>query len=325
MPELTKRYYLVSIHNRFCSNNWRNEMKRYLELSRAPFFTAIIMPVLFATALAWNVRGTVDWTVFALTLVSLVAAHAGANLFNDYFDWRLGADQLNRNRNRFSGGSPHIVEGKARPGLFLGLGIASFALCLGTGVAMFFLCGQALIPLALMGLAGLAIGVFYTAPPFKLAYRGMGEACIFAAFGILPVMGVYYTQTGEVTAWALVACLPLGFLVTNIILINEFPDYASDREAGKRHLVVRLGTGPARYLYLAIALAAFGAVGWLCIGSPYGGWTALGLLGLPAALAAAVVLFRNADEPPALLPAQGLTIVAHIVTGILLTVGLLIK
>ncbi len=300
-------------------------MKRYLELSRAPFFTAIITPVLMATALAWNTHDTIDWPVFLLTLLSLTAAHAGANLLNDYFDWRLGADQLNENRNKFSGGSPHIVEGKASASLFLWFGIASFAVCLASGLVMFFLCGQALLPLFLMGIAGIIIAVFYTAPPFKFSYRGLGEICIFAAFGILPVIGGYYVQTGEVTGWVIVACLPLAFLVTNIVYVNEFPDYESDREAGKRGLVVRLGTGRARYLYLLFALAAFAAVGWLAIASPFGGWTALGLVGLPLALAATAVLFKHAGEPPALLPAQGLTIVTHLLTGILLTVGLLLK
>ncbi len=300
-------------------------MKRYLELSRAPFFTAIIVPVIFSTALAWRSRGAVNWLVFALSLLALVAAHAGANLFNDYYDWRLGADKLNRNRNRFSGGSPHLVEGKVRPSLFLRLGAASFAVSAVTGVAALLVCGQALLPLALLGLVGLVIGFFYTAPPFKLAYRGLGELCIFLAFGILPVLGIYYLQTGEMSSTVAFASLPLAFLVTNIILINEFPDFESDREAGKRQLVVRLGTGKARYLYLVMVLASLAAVFWLSALSPYRGWTGMAYGGLILALAATVILFRHHQEPGALLPAQGLSISAHLVTGVMLTLGLLIK
>ncbi len=300
-------------------------MKRYLELSRAPFFTAIIVPVIFSTALAWRSQGEVNWLVFSLSLLSLVAAHAGANLLNDYYDWRLGADQLNRNRNRFSGGSPHLVEGKAKPSLFLGLGITSFAVSAGAGLATILLCGRALFPLALMGLAGLAIGFFYTAPPLKLAYRGLGELCIFLAFGILPVVGIYYLQAGEINSTVVLASLPLAFLVTNIILINEFPDYESDREAGKRQLVVRLGTGKARYLYLILVLASLGGIIWVCCASHYSGWMWLALGGLTLALVATVILFRHHREPGALIPAQSLTIAAHLLTGIMLTLGLLVK
>jgi 1,4-dihydroxy-2-naphthoate octaprenyltransferase len=293
-------------------------------MSRAPFLSAIIMPVIVATALAWRDTGSVKWLSFALVMASLVAAHAGANLLNDYFDWRLGADRINPNRNRLSGGSPHIAEGRAEPSLFLRSGIASFIAAAAAGVALLLTCGRPLLPLLLIGLAGFAAGVLYTAPPFKLAYRGWGEACIFAAFGVLPAAGVYYLQAGTVTAAAVGASLPLAFLVTGIILVNEFPDCESDREAGKRQLVARMGTGRARYLYLAAAAAAFASVVWTAACSGFGGWTALALLALPLSLAAAIILFRNHSEPAALLPAQSLTVAAHAAAGLLLTVGLLL-
>jgi len=300
-------------------------LKRFLEMSRAPFFVAIIVPALFANALAWRDTSSVDWPSFALIMISLVAAHADANLLNDYFDWRLGADRINANRNPLSGGSPHIAEGRAEPSLFLWSGVVSFAAAAAAGVALLLTCGRPLLPLLLMGLAGLAAGVLYTAPPFKLAYRGLGEACIFAAFGILPVAGVYYVQAGGIRAPVIAASLPLAFLITDVILVNEFPDCESDRRAGKRQLVVRLGTRRARFLYLALALGAFAMVAWLATASGYGGWTALAFLALPFSLAAAAILFRRHREPRALLPAQGLTIAAHALAGLLLTAGLLLK
>lgn len=300
-------------------------MKKFMEMSRAPFLSAIVMPVMVATALAWRDTGSVRWSSFALTLLSLFAAHIGANLLNDYFDWQLGADRVNANRNRFSGGSPHIAEGQARPSLFLWSGIASFAVASVAGIALLLSCGQPLLPLLLMGLAGFAIGVLYTAPPFKLAYRGLGEVGIFIAFGILPVVGAYYLQTGRFSGTVIAASLPLAFLVTDIILVNEFPDCESDRESGKRQLVVRMGTSRARFLYLALAGGAYASVAWLAAASGYGGWTALAFVALPLSLAAASVLIRNHREPRALLPAQGMTIAAHTLAGLLLTAGLLIR
>ena len=297
-------------------------MKRFLELSRAPFFTAIITPGIFGAILAHRETGHICWLRFVLTIVGLVAAHAGANLVNDYFDFRLGADLRNPWRNMFSGGSPHIVEGREKAATFLALGLASFAVALACGVALAWMVDRGVGPVAGLAVLGFAFAFFYTAPPFKLVYRGWGEFAIFIAFGLLPVLGAYYVQTGALSAWPLIAGLPLSFLITNILWINEFPDYESDRAAGKRHLVVRLGPGISRYVYHGMAAAAFVLIVTFSLDPRFGRWSLLGLGALPFAAAACVMLHRHFLEPPALVRAQGLTIAAHLATGVLLCVGL---
>jgi len=90
--------------------------------------------------------------------------------------------------------------------------------------------------------------VFYSLPSVQLVARGVGEACIAVAFGLLPVCGAAWLQSGVID-WR--ACWsPSGRpVVTLILLINEVPDRKADAAAGKRTLVVRLGVAGARRLY----------------------------------------------------------------------------
>ncbi len=253
-------------------------MRKFLELSRAPFFTAIITPTLLAAALAYRDTGNMNWTRFALVMAALVAAHAAANLFNDYFDYRLGADTREVKRTPFSGGSPHLVEGKEKESTFLALALVSLAVCAGCGLAVMILLGGSFPPALGIGAAGVLLGIFYTAPPLKLAYRGLGEAAIFLAFGILPVLGVYYVLTESFTLNVFLASLPPALLITDIILMNEFPDLATDSEAGKRTLAVRIGSLNARYIFhLDRLFAASCAMGSLAVGDGLGGLLGSGL------------------------------------------------
>jgi 1,4-dihydroxy-2-naphthoate octaprenyltransferase len=299
-------------------------MKRFLELSRAPFLTAIITPLIFGTALAYRTTGEVDWLRFVVALIGLAAAHAGANLFNDYFDYMLGADQKNRHRSQFSGGSPHLVEGREKSRTFLLMALAATGVALAAGGVLMWLVDGGPGPVLWLTLAGLGLGFFYTAPPMKLAYRGVGELCVFLGFGPLPVLGAWYIQTGFLGAVPFVASLPLSMLITNIIWINQFPDWESDRAAGKHHLVVRMGRSLARWVYHGLGFGAFVLIALFSLKPLFGAWGFLGLVALPAVVAASMVLHRRFEEPAALLPAQGLTIVAHLATGILLTVGVAI-
>lgn len=290
-------------------------MKEFLQMSRAPFFTAIITPTVVAAALAYRETGNLNMSVFLLTILALVSAHAGANLLNDYYDYKQGADANNKNRNPFSGGSPHLVEGIKEPKAFLYSGIACFITSFLSGLAVILIIERGLIEILIMGSIGFFIGIFYTAPPVKLSYRGLGEISIFAAFGILPFLGVYYVFTGEFGLLPLAASLPLAFLICDIILINEFPDYESDKAANKRHLVVIFGKKGAVYIFILIMLAAFGSVIGLSLSGVYGYWGFIAMAGMATGIPASYVLIRNYDNPPALLPAQALTIATHLITG----------
>ncbi len=299
-------------------------MKKFLILSRAPFFAAIILPHLYASALAFHNGYTINWTIFAISLIALVLAHAGANLFNDYYDFKLGADIDNKNRNQFSGGSPHIAEGSERPNTFLYFGCLSFLITFTLWIFLIYEIDKGVGPIVYFGLLGFFCGFFYTAPPLKLAYRGWGEILIFFAFGILPITGVYYLQSKQLSIQTALAGIPIALLILNIIWINQFPDYESDKKAGKKNWVVKLNKNKSIYVYHLISALTFLSVLCLFSNSTINGWSLMSLLGLPLAITASIILHNNYNFPTKMQKAQGMTILTLIVTGSLLTIGLII-
>jgi hypothetical protein len=147
-----------------------------------------------------------------------------------------------------------------------------------------------------IGLAGLLVAWAYSAPPFKLMSRGMGELAITAGW-LLVVLGTDYVQRGELAALPLVAGLPFALLVAAILYINQFPDRRADEAAGKRTVVVRLGARTASRGYVAlVAFAYLWLAGALAAGAVPAG-AAIALLPLVFSVRAARALLADAEHP----------------------------
>jgi len=290
----------------------------WLRALRAPFLTASGIPVLVGASAAFWKTGDFDPMRLALALGGVLALHLGANLANDYFDWRTGCDQINPEPTPFSGGSRVIQEGLISSAtilvvscLFFGLG-AVLGLVLNTMVA-----GNGVLWL---GVAGIAGGFAYSAAPFKLSYRGIGEPVVFALFGPLAVAGSYLVQTGTLSGFALLVSLPSGLLVLAILLVNEVLDVKWDREAHKRTLVVALGERRGYFLFLAAYLAAYAslAVGLLMKVFP----PAAGLGFLPVVVWAKALLPRNALSDRAhTVGASRAAVLSHTASGIAIAIA----
>lgn len=297
----------------------RLDWRLLLRMTRPGFLSITAVACLLGIASAASGDGQIDWRLALLTLVLALAAHAGANVLNDYHDALNGADAANQSGLfPFTGGSRLIQQGRVTPeqtralagGLLAGVALGGLALAWVTGGG-----------LLLIGLAGLALGWAYSAPPLKLMSRGLGELAVALAWGLI-VVGADQVQRRE---WLLLPGVPaFGFalLMANILLINGYPDAASDAAVGKRTLVVRLGPRPAARLYLLIALLAHG---WVIGAVWLGGLPApalAGLAALPLSLTAGRLLWRRADRPATLQPAILLTIAAGTVHGLGLAAGL---
>jgi len=220
----------------------------------------------------------------------------------------------------FTGGSRVIQEGLVSP---LAVAAASF-MCLGAGcvIGLYLVWARGWFILAL-GLVGVLSAVAYTAPPFRLAHRGLGELVIALDFGLFPCLGAYYVQA-QTLAWsALAAGLPAMFLITAVLFINQFPDMRADAAVGKRHWVVRLGRRRAVPYYLALVLAAPLS---LVAGVGLGWLPREALLGLAGATPLPVMIrtaLRFYDDPAALAPANAATIGAHLLAGAGMLTGLI--
>ena len=100
-------------------------------------------------------------------------------------------------------------------------------------------------PILLTGVLSILAAIAYTAGPFPLGYNGLGDLFVFIFFGLVAVLGTFFLQAHALSADAVVACLPVGLLVTGILVVNNVRDVETDRAVGKRTLAVLLGRNGA--------------------------------------------------------------------------------
>jgi 1,4-dihydroxy-2-naphthoate octaprenyltransferase len=293
----------------------------FLEL-RAPFFTAAVLPVLIAAAFVFWEKATFDLALVLITLAGTISLHAGTNMINDYFDYRSGDDAKNQARTPFNGGSPFLIEGVLKPRSVLAAALAAFTVGGLIGLYLAWTINWWILPLGIIG--GL-LGLLYVAPKVNLAGRGVGEVAVGLGFGPLMTMGTYLVLTDEISWISFLIGLPIGFLITLVLYINQFPDMEADASVGKNHWVVRLGRRKARVGYPIILGASYAFVLVATMLNEMPVLTLLFLLTIPFAIKATRIVWANPDEVRALIPAQALTIQIHLLGGLLLTGGIILS
>ena len=295
-------------------------MNTYIRALRLPFLTGSLLPVLQAAALAYG-DGYSSGLNLLLTLIGVGALHSAGNLINDYIDTPR-SDTLNPHPTPFSGGSRVILENLLSARWVFWAATICFSAAVLIGLYL-ILNGRPYV--ALISLLGLIAGLFYSVNPLQFMSRGLGEITIFFAFGPLITWGTYYVLSGRLTGPTFLLGFPLGFLITAIIWINEFPDYQADKAAGKRNLVVRWGLAPSRWIYGLLMLLPFPFLLFLTGVQGLTAWILLGWLALPLALKGIGILWREHNNPEKIVPAQALTIQTHLALGLLMVLGLLLS
>lgn len=290
----------------------------FLRATRLPFLSATAVPVFLGTAVA-ALDGSFVWWLALLTLVGAACVHLGLNVSNDVFDTLSGADQANWTPTPYSGGSRVILYGLLTVREMALLATALYAVGLGIGV--YLALTRALWPLLVIGAIGTFLSLAYTAPPFRLVHRGLGEVAVGLGFGPVMTLGACYVQAQRFSWEALYASLPVAILVALILYVNEVPDRPGDALAGKRTLPVRLSRPAVIGGYVGAVAAAFGLVA---------AGAAAGILPLPTLLALAAIplavpvvrgLRASYDDPYGLMPAMWRNIQLHLAAGLLLVLG----
>jgi 1,4-dihydroxy-2-naphthoate octaprenyltransferase len=300
---------------------FQSPLARYFAATRPAFLTASMMACLIGLATIWHGPVAFDISLALVTLLFGLLAHAGVNVLNDYYDALNGTDAQNTDRIfPFTGGSRFIQNGVMTPSQTRVFGFALFA---GVALAGIWLMERSAPQLMYVGLAGLFIGWAYSAPPFRLNSRGLGELCVTAGFLAITV-GTDFVQRKGFSAAPFIAGLPYALLVTNLLYINQFPDRTADTAAGKLHWVARLPVSLGRWGYTLIVVLAYI---WLLV-SVLLGWlpmlALLAFLALPLSVKAALLLMRHAAQPQQLGDAIKATIGAMMVHGTLLSLALIL-
>ncbi len=247
----------------FLGSSLGRQLKRFFHATRPKFFPASVLPVLAGTAWGFMVSGGFDGIVFAAALLATVCVHAGANVLNDVGDDAGGTDRQNEDRiYPYTGGSRFIQAGIMSASGMARLGITLIAIAALAGLWLILVKGAMVLWL---GIAGVLLATLYSLGPIRLSAIGFGEAAVGVGFGILPVAGSAWLQSGMIDLNVILFSLPISAWVTAILLINEVPDIQADEATGKRTLAVRLRYRGTAVLYAALHIVAAGAAVWLAI------------------------------------------------------------
>lgn len=221
----------------------------WVQGARPRTLPAAVVPVVVGTAAVLGRYGWDDvvwWRALAALVVAL-AIQVGTNYANDYHDGIRGTDDVRVGPLRLVGSGVKAPEQVKRAAL------AAFAAAAVVGLALAAATSWWLLA---VGAASFAAGWLYTGGPRPYGYHGLGEVFVFVFFGVVATVGSAYVHVERVPLIAVIASIPVGFLATALLVVNNLRDIPTDRESGKVTLAVRLGDESTRRLYLSLMVAA---------------------------------------------------------------------
>jgi 1,4-dihydroxy-2-naphthoate octaprenyltransferase len=282
-------------------------MNRWVLGARPRTLPAAVVPVLVGTATAAG--GGIHWWRAGVAMVVALAIQVATNYANDYADGVRGTDDVRVGPVRL------VASRLASPAAVKRAALLAGAVAAVAGLTLVPAVGPEVV---VIGAASLAAGYLYTGGPRPYGYAGLGEVFVFLFFGVVATTGSSYVQLDEVTLLALAASVPVGFLATALLVVNNLRDIRTDGATGKRTLAVRVGEPATRALYGGLVVGAFLVVPVLAIRRPL---ALLALLSAPLAVRPLRVVSGPATGR-ALLPALAETARLSLVFGVLLAAGL---
>ena len=295
----------------------RNFVKGLLGVVRAPFLLLAVVLGFLGASIAWYDSSAVFNLGYAfLAGFGLVVAHISVNVWNEYFDFKTKLD-FKTPRTPFSGGSGAMPGGLISSMQVFWIGVASLLVIIPIGVFFTVVEGWMLLPLLAVSLL---VIILYT--PFILK-MGYPEWAPGIGLGILPVLGAYFVQGGQYTSTVLIAAVPSGILVHNLLLLNELPDAEADKTVGRRTLPIVAGKKTAATVFsvstVCMYLWIIGSVAFKAM--PI--WSLLGLLSFPFAYKAITGSFKY-NDPGKFIPAQGNNVFMVLSTQLFMGIGFII-
>jgi len=288
------------------------KLKVWFLEARPQFLLLSVVLSFLGISIAWY-DGPFHLGYALLTFVGLLLCHISVNVLNDYFDYESGID-LETKRTPFSGGSGILPTSRLKPKQVLWLGLIALILALPIGVYFVLARGWDLLPLLILGAL---FAVLYTPLITKL---GFPEWAPGLGMGTLPVLGAFFIQTTAYTFPAVIAAIPSGILVHNLLLLNEFPDVEADSKAGRKTMPILIGKSKAWMVYSALTVVVYlWIIGWVIAGTmPV--FSLIALLTLPFAVKA-IRGGRKHDDMNRLVPAMANNVQVVLLTQFLLGVG----
>jgi len=289
------------------------KLKAWFLATRPNFLLLPVVLAFLGTSLARR-DGPIHPGYALLAFLGLLLCHISVNVLNNYFDYRSGID-LETRKTPFSGGSGILPGGLLSPGRVLWFGLISFLLAVPIGVYFVLTAGWLLLPLILVG-AGCIL--LYT--PF-LTRLGWTEWAPGLGLGALPVLGFYLVQTSSYTLPAIIASVPSGILVHNLLLLNEFPDAAVDKKAGRKTLPIVMGKARASIVYSVLTALVYLWIAGAVIAGLMPLFALIALLTLPLGIRAIRGAVKEREGINELVPAMRDNVLVVLLTQVLLGAG----
>ena len=275
---------------------------------------AAVSPVLVGTAVAINAGDFHLPSAVAAFAVALLLQIA-ANLANDVFDFRRGADTEERL------GPVRVTQsGLITAQHVLIATVLTLALAAAIGL---YLVSRGGWPILVIGMAALLSALAYTGGPRPIGYHGLGEVFVFVFFGLVAVAGTFYVQAGELSALALGAAVPMGCLITAILVVNNLRDIDTDRAAGKRTVAVRLGRDRTLLEYKLLISVAYFTLPVLWLAGLIGTWWVLPWVTIP--LVMRLIRTVSTATGRALNPLLAGTARVQLMFGVLFSAGIILS
>lgn len=226
-------------------------------------------------------NGAFSVAIVLLSALCMTFMQILSNFANDYGDTKHGADSDQRDGPKRMTQLGLITPAEMRRAMLI-----SALLAVAAGLAALFVAfgvQQALLIFIFcaVGGAGIWAAIAYTATDNPYGYVGLGDVFVLLFFGLIPTLGTYYLQANRLDSWLALPALASGLLAVAVLNVNNMRDIASDTEAGKRSVPVRLGLEWAKIYHYALLVGAIVLVLVFTVIDYRGGWQWLFLLTVP--------------------------------------------
>lgn len=219
-----------------------NRLSTWVYATRPHTLGASITPMLVVLG-ALIAEGVFDFWPFLYALLVALSAQITSNFANDYFDYKGEKDTDKR-----VGFRRVLVTGEVTPREMLTAMLISTGITILSGLAAVLLTGAWwLIAVGLLVLVGVYA---YSYGPYPLSTHGLGDVAVVLFYGMTPILATYGAIGGTPPLYLLLMSVGIGIWEDNILVCNNYRDYAEDKESGKRTIIVRMGEhfGPTMYL-----------------------------------------------------------------------------
>lgn len=286
---------------------------------------ASTIPMILGAILAYKLTGKFSLMWFIIALSGIYLIETGKNAINKLIDFVLGVDGVNKPSeeevyNPFTGDSKTAIKTGQLSKIEIGI-ISLLTTMAGAGIGLIIVLFRE-PRVIIVGIIGLIIAVFYSVPPIKLSYRGLGEISVGIAFGPIVISGIYLVMSNSWDYRILLISIPISLLISNVLIVNEIPDYDEDLQGGKRNLIVRFGVDKGIEIYKWLFNLSYISLVILAIVFKNPLWL-LGIIAMPVSNRCVKVAREHHNDPKRFMEANGKTILVYVIVGVTMIVPMM--